>query len=474
MRSTVESLEGNKVKVTVELDPAEFEREMDAAFRRIAREVRIPGFRPGKAPRRILEARVGNEAARADALQHALPEFYAQAVRQHDVDVIAAPEIDITDGEEDGQVAFDAVVEIRPKVSIGGYDTLRVTIDRPEVTDDEIDERIDQLRGQQAELESVVRPAIDGDHLSIDITGSQDGTELSGLTAQDYLYELGSGSVAPELDQNLAGKKAGDIVAFRAEHPEPDEAPIDFRVLVKDVRRKVLPELDDEWASEASEFDTVAELRDDLTRRLATVKRVRAQLALQEATSEAVAALVADEIPDALVNAEMQNRLQTLSMRLEAQGMDLEGYLAATGKDQETFVSELRETAREGAQLDLALRAVVEAEEIEVADDDLDAEIAAMAERTGQKPAALRRGLERSEQMPAIRSELKKRKALEWLVDHVEIVDPEGAPIDRSLLEVEPEAAGGPATDDHDQRHQDEDEGEPPAGEAASPDKDDE
>lgn len=455
MRSTVESLEGNKVKVTVELDQSEFEREMDAAFRRIAREVRIPGFRPGKAPRRILEARVGNEAARADALQHALPEFYAQAVRQHDVDVIAAPEIDITEGEEDGQVAFDAVVEIRPKVSIGGYDTLRVTIERPEVTDEEIDERIDQLRGQHAELESVERPAIDGDHLSIDITGSQDGTELSGLTAQDYLYELGSGSVVPELDQNLAGKKAGDIVAFQAEHPEPDEAPIDFRVLVKDVRRKVLPDLDDEWASEASEFDTVEELREDLTRRLATVKRVRAQLALQEATSEAVAALVADEIPDALVNAEMQNRLQTLGMRLQAQGLDLEGYLAATGKDEETFVSELRETAREGAQLDLALRAVMEAEEIEVADDDVDAEIAAMAERTGQKPAALQSQLERSEQMPAIRSELKKRKALEWLVDHVEIVDPEGAPIDRSLVEVEPEPTGAPADDEHDQSDKD-------------------
>ena len=367
------------------------------------------------------------------------------------------------------------MVEIRPKVTIGGYDTLRVTIERPEVTDEEIDERIDQLRGQQAELESVDRPAIDGDHLSIDVTGSQDGTELAGLTAQDYLYELGSGSVVPELDQNLAGKKAGDIVAFQAEHPEADEAPIDFRVLVKDVRRKVLPDVDDEWASEASEFDTVAELRDDLTRRLATVKRVRAQLALQEATSEAVAALVAEEIPDALVNAEMQNRLQTLGMRLQAQGMDLEGYLAATGKDQETFVSELRETAREGAQLDLALRAVIEAEEIEVADDDVDAELAAMAERAGQRPAALRRQLERSEQMPAIRSELKKRKALEWLVDHVEIVDPEGAPIDRSLVEVEPDAAGGPAADDHDQRHQDDqDEGEPPAGAAASPDKDDE
>ncbi len=436
MESTVEPLEGNKVKVSVTVEETEFDHEVDAAFRRIAREVRIPGFRPGKVPRRILEARVGTEAARADALQHALPEYYAKAVTEHDVDVIAAPDIDITSGQETGSVAFDAVVEVRPQIVIGGYDSLRVTIERPEATDDDIDARIDHLREQYADLQTADRPARDGDHVSIDIAGSQGGEPLSGLTASDYLYEVGSGSVVPAMDEQLRGAKVGDILTFTADHPDPSEEPVDFRILVKDVKEKVLPEPDDTWAAEASEFETYAELRADVAKRLGLMKVVSAQMALQERTGEALAALVSEEVPEPLVNAEMQNRLQDLAMRLQAQGMELGQYLEATGTDQESFVEDLRSTATSAVRVDLALRAVADAEGIEATDEDLEAEYASVAERVKETRKEVRRRFERADQVSAVRSDVRKRKALEWLLEQVEVVDEAGAPIDRSLLEI--------------------------------------
>ena len=215
MKSTLEPVEGNKVKLSVEVPADEFEKEVDAAFRRIAREVRIPGFRPGKAPRRLLEARLGTDAARSDALQHALPEYYSEAVLEHEVDVIAPPEIDITSGEESGDVAFDAVVEVRPQINLGGYDSLRITLDNPEATEEEVAERIDRLRENFSELQTVDRPAIDGDNVSIDIAGTQAGEPQAGLTTEDYLYEVGSGTVVPSSTRTCEGPSRGTSCSSR-------------------------------------------------------------------------------------------------------------------------------------------------------------------------------------------------------------------------------------------------------------------
>src|SRR5262249_13918903 len=187
MKAVVEPLEGNKVKLSVEVDEQEFEKALDQAFRKIAREVRIPGFRPGKAPRRILEARLGKEAARNEALRDALPGYYAQALRDQDVDAIAPPEIDITAGEESGPAAFAAVVEVRPHISVPGYGGLRVTVPSPEVTDAEIDAQVDRLRGNFGHLETVSRPARDGDHVTIDLKATEGENVLHDST--DEVYE---------------------------------------------------------------------------------------------------------------------------------------------------------------------------------------------------------------------------------------------------------------------------------------------
>ena len=265
MKATVEPLEGNKVKVSVEVDETEFEKQVDAAFKRIAREVRIPGFRPGKAPREAARGphrHGGGPRRRPPALGARL--LRARRSSRTRSTSSPSPRSTSPSGEESGDVAFDAVVEIRPKVIVGGYASLRITVDNPEASDEEIEERIDRLREGFAELEDVDRPAIDGDNVTIDIAGTQDGEPQPGLTADDYLYEVGSGTVVPELDEQLAGAKVGDILEFDADHPDPDEDQVHFRILVKGIKEKVLPEANDEWAAESSEFETLDELRADL------------------------------------------------------------------------------------------------------------------------------------------------------------------------------------------------------------------
>jgi trigger factor len=449
VNATLEPLDDNKVKLSVEVDEVDFEEALDRAFKRLAREVRIPGFRPGKAPRKLLEAHLGSGYAREEAMRQELPQYYAAALRDHDVDAIAAPELDVTSGAESGPVHFDAVVEVRPRVSITGYADLEVAIESPVVDDAEIQDQIDRLRQPFAELEPVDRPSIEGDNLTVDIVGKADGEEAEGLTTDDYLYEVGSGSFLPEFDDQLTGVKVGDIVDFGAAHPDPDEdAALEFRVLVKEVKEKILPDVDDEWAEEASEFDTVDELRADLVRRMSATRVVQAQMAFRQSTAEALAGLVDIDVPEAMVEGELQQRLQDLAMRLDAQGMDIEQYLAATGADRDQLFAELRASAEVAARVDLALRAVVEAEGVEIDDDELAEELVGIGERVGQDPDEVEATLRESDQMGAVRSDLVKNKALEWLLDQVTVVDTDGEVIDPELLVVPPDAETDDGADD--------------------------
>jgi trigger factor len=433
MKAVVEPLEGNKVKLSIEVDEQEFEKAVDAAFRKIAREVRVPGFRPGKAPRRLLEARLGRETGRSEALRDALPDYYSRALRDHEVDAIAPPEIDITAGRESGPVAFDAVVEVRPQLRLAGYDGLRVEVPSPVVSDEEIDAQVDRLRGNFAQLAEVSRPAREGDNLTIDLKGTRDGQDVAGLTINDFLYELGSGSVLPELDARLHGARPGDILAFDAEHPDGS---VSLKVLVKDIKEKVLPDVTDEWASESSEFDTVGELRADIEKRLGLFKRVQATMALRNGALEALVELVDIEAPAPLVDSEVERRVHDLEHRLEDQRATISQYLEATGQTPEQLLDGLRQGAATAVKADLALRAVAEAEHFEPTDADIDAEIQRLADSYQVKPGELRKNLERADQMPAVRSDWKKSKALDWLVDHVEVVDPDGQPIDRAVLDA--------------------------------------
>ncbi len=438
MRATTEPLEGNLVRLSVEIDEPEFDRALVGVVKTLASQVRVPGFRPGKVPRKVLEARMGGAGAlRAEALREALPDFYARAVVDSEIDPIASPEIDITAGEESGAVSFDAVVQVRPVVSIPGYDGLQVTLPGLRVSDEDIDSQVNRLRENDAELESVGRPAADGDLVTIDLHGNDaGGAEVVGI--DDYLYEVGSGTVTPELDVELRGAKTGDILAFTARAPGDEEEIISFRVLVKDVKVKKLPEPTDEWAAESSEFATVAELRADIADRMARIKLVQSQMALREKTVEAVAGLVDDgDVPDVLVDAEVNERLHDLQHRLEAQKLGLGEYLQATGRTPDDLLAAVRVDAQRAVKADLALRALADAQELTVTDDELDAEIATMAQRMETSAGELRRQLDTAGRTGAVRSELRKGKALQWLLDHVELFDEEGNPMSRDDLKTD-------------------------------------
>jgi trigger factor len=438
MRATTEPLEGNLVRLSVEIDEPEFDRALGDVVKTLATQIRVPGFRPGKVPRKVLEARMGGAGAlRAEALRESLPDFYARAVVDSEIDPIASPEIDITSGEDGGAVSFDAVVQVRPLVSIPGYDGLQVTLPGITVTEADIDRQVDRLRENDAELELVGRPAIDGDQVTINLHGSDEsGAEVVGI--DDYLYEVGSGTVTPELDEELRGAKSGDILTFSSTAPGDSGEVISFRVLVKDVKVKKLPEPTDEWAAESSEFATVAELRADISDRLARVKLVQSQMALREKTVEAIAGLVDDaDVPEVLVDSEVNERLHDLQHRLEAQKLGLGEYLQATGRTPDDLLAAVRVDAQRAVKADLGLRALAEAQELGISDEELDAEMVAMADRMGTTPGELRRQLDTAGRTGAVRSELRKGKALQWLLDHVELFDEDGNPISRDDLKTD-------------------------------------
>ena len=463
VQSSVETLDDHRVKLTVELDEAEFETEVDAAFKRIAREVRVPGFRPGKAPRRLLEAQLGHQAGRAEALRSSLPDFYARAVVEHDIDVIDAPSIEITEGAESGPVCFDAVVDVRPAVAVSGYEQLSVEIPSPVVDDEEVTGEIDRFRQQFAELAPVSRAAADGDHLTIDITGTMGGETIDGLTTSDYDYLLGTGAVVPEIDENLRGAAPGDILEFSAVHPDPDEdGRLSFRVLVKEVQETVLPALDDEFVSSNTEYDTVEEFRSTLEAGQSRAKTMYAASARMEAIADAVAGLVTGEVPEAMVASEIESRVATITRDLAQRGHELDDYLSSIGRPREEFEAGVRVSADRSVRLDLALRAVAAAEGLEADEDTLDAELqqvvlaasrsARSAEGAGggadpdaaAEASRLREALASSGQLSPMRSEISKRAALEWITERVELVDPDGAVVDPELLRLPGADGTGP------------------------------
>ena len=445
VRSSVVTLDDNRVRLTVELDEAEFETQVEAAFKRIAREVRIPGFRPGRAPRRLLEAQLGSQAGRTEALRASLPDYYARAVVEHDIDVIDAPEIEITEGSESGPVCFDAVVDVRPAILVSGYDDLSVEIPNPAIDEEEIQAEIDRFRQQFAELSPVKRSAVDGDHLTIDIAGTLGGETVDGLTTSDYDYLLGTGAVVPEIDENLRGAAAGDILEFTASHPDPDEdGRLSFRVLVKEVQQTVLPEFDDEFVAANTEFDTADEFRAALETGQARTRAMYAESVRREAIADAIAGLVTDEVPEAMVASEMDARLESLASDLSRRGYEFDDYLESIGQSREEFETGLRVSASRSVKLDLALRAVAAAEGLEADSDVVDAELQRVVLAAGngadQDAAAqaeqLREALASSGRLSDMRSQISKRTALEWITERVELVDPEGEVIDPELLSL--------------------------------------
>jgi trigger factor len=447
MKSSVEPLEGNKVKLYVEVDEAEFDRDIDQAFKSIAREVKLPGFRNGKAPRRVLEARIGLGPAREQALRDAIPRYLGKAVREHDVDLIATPQIEVTGGQDEGMVEFEAECEVRPEIAIPGYGGLRIELDPIDPTDAEVEEAQQlELRGAGS-LDDVDRPAQAGDFLTIDIAATRDGEEVAGLNTEDFSYELGKGWVTDDFDEHLTGASVGDVLTFSSK-PKGTEVEADFTVTVKAVQELIAAEATDDWVSEnVGEFDTVEEWTQSIRERLAEAKLAQVRQTVMPKLTEALTNLVDVEPPASMVDAEMQSRLQTIARQFQAQGIDFGAWLSATGQDPREFMEGSRPQAEQAVKADLALRAVAAAEDIDVSDDELDMEYSRMAMQFGQKARDIRRMYEQNDAVPELIAQIKKSKATDWLLHHVEMVDTSGTVIDRDLV------LGHTHDHDHDHDH---------------------
>ena len=453
MKSSVEPLEGNKVKLYVEVDEAEFDRDIDQAFKAIAREVKLPGFRNGKAPRRVLEARIGLGPAREQALRDAIPRYLGKAVREHDVDLVATPSIEVTGGQDEGIVEFEAECEVRPEITVPGYGGLRIELDAIEPTAEEIDEAKQTELRAAGSLSDVDRPAQVGDFLTIDLSATRDGEEVPGLNTEDFSYEVGKGWVTDDFDDHLTGVKPGDELTFTAT-PKDTDQPADFSVRVKSVQELVLPELTDEWvADNTGEFETVEEWTESVRERLTNAKLNQVRQQVMPALTQALTGLVEIEAPESMVNAEMQTRIQNVARQFQSQGIDLGAWLSATGQDPQQFFEGSRPQAIEAVKADLALRAVAVGEGFEVSDDELDMEYARMAMQFGGKARDIRRMYEQNDAVPELIAQIRKSKATDWLLHHVEMVDRQGHPIDRDLVLGHTHDEHGEHVHDHEHNH---------------------
>jgi trigger factor len=472
VKSTLEPLEGNKVKLSVNVDEAEFDKDIDAAFRKIAREVRLPGFRAGKAPRRVLEARIGVAPAREQALRDSIPQYLAKAVREHDVDLIASPEVEITAGEDDGPVGFDATCEVRPEITVPGYDGLRVELPAPAATEAEVEEAVQAQLRRHGQLSDVDRPAARGDQVTLDLNATRDGEDVPGLNTEDWSYEIGQGWVADDFDDQLVGVSPGDELRFTTT-PKGTEEPADFVVTVGAVQELVLPELDDEFVSEHfGEFDTVDAWRDSIVARLGESKLNQARQELVGRVTEALTALTEIEPPEPLVQSDLQRRVEGTVRQLQAQGIDVDQWLSITGQDAGSFVEGMKGASEQAVRVDLALRAVAAAEGLDADEGDLAAEYERMAVQFGQKPNQVRKAYEQNDLVPELVSQIRKSKALDWLLHHVEMVDPDGNPLDRDeILGHTHDADGGHDHADHDHDHDPDDASAEVADAIATPDR---
>ena len=437
MESSLQEVGRHRVKVIASVKPEEAKPVLDLAYRHLAGSVNVPGFRKGKAPRKVVEAHVGRGAILQEFLEHALPEFYYRALREHDLAPIGDPEFDdvkVAEVETSG-LSFTATVDVRPRLTFSEADYKGLRIDRPEasVTEAEVDEQLDRLRERFAELETVGHPARRGDYVLADIRSYVHDQEIPELTGQDVLYEVGTEAMVPELDKDLDGARRGDILKVNATLPdrfgERAGQEVSFQVLVKEIKSKRLPALDDGFAKTASEFDTLDKLRADVREKLRRLKDAQTDARIRDEALRLVSEKVTADLPDRLIDQETESRVDSARRRAELQGTTLEEVLKASDVEELQFRSDARAHATRAVKADLALEAVARAEGIRVTDEELDRAVQALSKEVGRSPKEVRRSLERTGQITSLAGDIIRDKALGVVVENAEIVGgPEAEP----------------------------------------------
>ncbi|HWD76354.1 MAG TPA: trigger factor [Solirubrobacteraceae bacterium] len=434
LKTSVTELPESRVRVEAEVPAEEVERRVQQAARRLGGQMRIPGFRKGKVPPPVVIRRLGREAVFDEALRGALGEWYVDAIDEAGIAPVGEPDINFAeDIPGQGQpLAFSIEIGVRPQAKLGEYTGLEVGRREPAVSDEAIDQEVEGLRDRLATLDTVERPAEAGDHVVIDYLGKVDGEPFAGGEGRDQLIELGSGRLIEGFEDQLRGASAGEERTVNVTFP--DDYPGDlggkeatFDVTVKEVKAKRLPELDDDFASEASEFDTLSELREDIAGRLRHADEHAIEREFEEAVLEAATNEAEVELPEKLIHARAHELLEQTFSALARQGVSKDTYLKIAGKDEETLAHEAEPDAAAALRREAVLAAVVDAEDIEPSDEELLEALRPAAERDGSDPAELVDQLRKAGRLDSLREDVASRQAVELLVREAKPISVEQA-----------------------------------------------
>jgi trigger factor len=437
VKTSVENLDPVKVKLTVEVEPKRVKQAFDRAARELAKQVHLPGFRPGKAPRRLLEQRLGDGAIAQAAMEASLSDYYAEALQAEELEPVAQPEVDVESFDETDGARFTATVEIRPEIDPPDHTGISVTFPDFEVDEDEVDEQLQSLRERFAEVDEVEREARTGDMVTLDLKVEVDGEILEDATVEDALYEVGSEGVTPKLDEEVVGKEAGDEFSYDDElpegYPEHGGKPATFHVTVKDVREKTLPDLDDDLATTASAFDTLDELKADIRNTLLARRVQEGQHEIRGRIVEAYLARVDVPLPESMVDGEVEARMQRLQSQAEQYGMTVEDILGAEGTDRAAWEADQRTQAENGVKAQLVLDALARKLEIGLDAGDLDQEIIRHAQSNGLPPEQIAKIIQEQGSLPMLIGDIMRRKTIDAIVDEAQI---DGGPSDDQLIDL--------------------------------------
>ncbi len=428
MKSTVETLSPTRVKLAIEVPFDELKPSLQKAYREIGAQVQVPGFRRGKIPAAVIDQRVRRGAVLNEAVQEAIPAQILAAVQEHDVKSLGRPEVEITEFTDGEPLKFTAELDVRPEITLPDLSTISVTVPAIEIGDTEIDEQVTGLRERFATLKTVERPAAEGDYVQLDLAATVDGEEVPGGTASNISHEVGSKQLLPGLDEVLVGMSAGEDTTFTTELVGGDFAGRDaaVSVSVRSVKDKQLPELDDEFAQLASEFDTLDELRGDLRERLTKVKKVEQIYAARDEALKQLVEAADIPAPEGIVREEVEGRKAAMSDQLERIGASLEDYLTSEDKTEEQIDQELTDAATEGVKIQLLLDTIADRDEVQVSDDEFGHEIVHRAQRAQMQPQQYYDQLVQSGNAAAVFGDVRRGKALASVLEQVTMQDDAG------------------------------------------------
>ena len=434
---SVEKQEKSTVELVIEVGKEEFEAAVEKVYKKQRGNISVPGFRKGHAPRKIIEGMYGSGVFYEDAINEIYPEAYAQAIEQEKLDAVAWPKVEIVDVGKEG-LTFKAVVTVRPEVKLGDYKDLTAEKNEVTISDEDIDNELKPFISRATRVVTVEREAKNGDTVVIDFEGFQDGVPFEGGKAEGHSLELGSGSFVPGFEEQLVGAKAGDEKELDITFPEDYHEDLAgkavvFKVKVHEVKEKEVPALDDEFAKDVSEFDTLKDLKADLKKKIAAEREETVKRAFEDALMEQVAENITADVPDAMVEAQSRQFLDNFKMQLAQQGLQYDQYMKATGMDEAQLLADAKEPALKQVRMDLAMAAIIKEENIDATDEEVEAEFQRMADQYGMDLETVKKYL----QAEQVKDQLKSQKAIAVVVDSATAVKAEKKPAKKTAKKAE-------------------------------------